>query len=98
MTATIINLVMDHASYFDESKNSEASNRVKIELFFVIINFGNLDEEPNLKNLAITVGQMILNSSTLARKERDMFRRCCMRGKEQKGDKNVRRIMSKIGI
>ena len=98
MTGTIVNLVKDHINYFDESKNNEASNRIIIELFYTIINFGNLDNEPDLKTLSTSLGQMILSSSSLPRKEREMFKRCCMWLKVKQGDKNARRIISKIGI
>ena len=98
MTGTMVNLVLDHVNYFDEIKSNEASIKIKIQLFFVIINFGNLEEKPDLKLLAVTLGQMIQSSETIAKKEKDAFQKCCLGYKGVKGDKNIKKIVSKIGI
>ena len=98
MTGTMVSLVKDHIDYFDETKNIDASNRIRMELFFTILNFGNLENGLNMKTLAITLGQEVLNSSNLSKKDREMFRRCCIWFKENNREKIARKIVTKIGI
>ena len=98
MTGTMISLVNDHIEYFDETKNNDASNRIRIELLFTILNFGNLGKNPELKTFVIGLGQAVLSSSSLPKKEREMVKRCCMWIKGENRDKNVRKIITKIYI
>ena len=98
MTGTMVSLVKDHIDYFDETKNIDASNRIRMELFFTILNFGNLENGSNMKTLALTLGQEVLNNSSLSKKDREMFRRCCIWFKKNNREKIVRKIVTKIVI
>ena len=98
MTGTMISLVKDHIDYFDEMKNNEASNSIKIELFFTIIKFGDVVKVPELKTLATDLCHSVLDSSSVPKKEREMMKRCCMWIKKNNSDKEVRRMINKLGI
>ena len=98
MTGTMLRLVKDHIDYFQEIKNNEAANRIRIELFFTILNFGNIGSVPELRTFAASLGQAVLNSSSLPKKEREMVKRCCTWIKEHNCEKDVRKLINNLGI
>ena len=91
MTGTMISLVNDHIEYFNETTNNDASNRIRIELLFTILIFGNLGNNQELKTSSVEQFKSSM-------KEREMVKRCCLWIKGKNRDKDVRKIISKIAI
>ena len=96
MTGTLISLIGEHISYFDETHNLEAANRIRVEVFFTIINFCELESLPDVASLAVDIGKQIASCSSLSKKDRDMFNRCCSWYQKTNKNKVARKIMSSI--